>query len=97
MQITCRTNLDLCSCEIWPTVVQSQSIPRVGDYIESGYAWPGGVHLELKVCSVRWKVDMPSKQWFPEIELHLPSHFRTISDFYEWYGRVCGRGKSAFI
>lgn len=35
--------------------------------------------------------------YYPEIELHTRSPFQNLVEFYEWYGRITGRGKSAYI
>ena len=65
-------------------------------------------HLELEVVRVRWVYVRPAiwecslqsnVLWVPEIELHLPKNglFPNITAFYEWYGKITGRGKHAFI
>lgn len=100
--IVCHTNLDLCQCEVWPT--ELSEVPRVGDYIESAHRWQReqyDLHLELVVCAVRWKtrkgVVPTASQRMPHIEMTVPSRYKTMREFYEWYGRVCGRGVHAFI
>lgn len=110
ISIRCRTNLDLLPCEKWPD--ELEALPRVGDIIESAHAWDK-VHLQLTVASVRWehrkgKQDLGNRYgpaqiveidiWMPIIELHLPPrHFDNLHHFYDWYGKLTGKGKSYFI
>ena len=100
MYVICRTNLDLLPCEQWPTHLPV--LPNVGDHIESAYKW-GNKIVVLKVIGITWKLGHDYHQnpildnWYPEIELHLPSFWENISRFYEWYGQITGKGKSYFI
>ena len=103
--ILCHTNLDLDNRERWPS--ELLEVPRVGDEIESSFLWePGSGYasrLRLKVVSVTWRYGTDwakgnTPKWYPEVELHLPNPpFGTIKEFYEWYGRITGRGVHAFI
>jgi hypothetical protein len=108
MKIRCHTNLDLERCEAWPTDLPE--IPRVGDYIESSFRWKEeqlDCRLQLAVCAVTWEFcenqwdaafSKSCTSWEPRVELHLPPHrFENLTGFYEWYGRVTGKGKSAYI
>ena len=142
IDICCRTNLDLCATEQWPSKLPS--IPRIGDLIESNYEWNyknSLVRLELEAVRITWKIHkkyeeqikisqvknagysdaakiynqvaikyfgketylyelspMKEIEYYPEVELHLPKNrFLNLIDFYDWYGRVCGRGSGAFI
>jgi hypothetical protein len=103
MEVVCHTNLDLVKvAEKWPK--ELPVIPAVGNLILSANVWrtvdDDGVvregQLELEVCRVVWK---PSGHlWIPHIELHLPKgRFESIRSFYEWYGKITGRGVHAFI
>lgn len=99
--IVCNTNLDLLPAERWPETIPS--IPRVGDRIQSTHGWEykgQNVQLELEVVSITWKhvKHQGIVQWVPFVELHLPKNrFNTLVDFFEWYGRITGRGRSYFI
>lgn len=102
IKLHCRTNLDLDNREKWPE--QMPEIPRVGDIIQSNHRHTyngSSVALELVVVRVKWvpKTIGPNViEYRPEVELHLiPSRYSTITDFYAWYGRITGRGTSAFI
>ncbi len=62
--------------------------------------------VELEVVSVSWRASQhliykttPDKYgWIPFIELHLPKgRFENLTAFFEWYGKITGKGKSAFI
>ncbi len=92
MKVVCRTNLDLCGCERFPEDLPA--VPCVGDLIESKHEWPGGCHLRLKVCQITW---MYAGAWYPEIEMTIPRLHSDLRSFFEWYGRVTGRGVHAFI
>lgn len=107
LKVYFRTNLDLLPPDLnWPE--ELPEIPRVGDLIRSPQTWkydPGntiggqGV-LELEVCRITWKqFDNGVRNWWaPEIELHLPkSRWQSLTHFYEWYGKITGKGKSFFI
>ena len=101
MYVVCRTNLDLLPCEKWP--INLPALPNVGDHIESAYKW-GNKVVVLKVVRITWKYNINTCSvvdntidWYPEIELHLPSFWENISRFYEWYGQITEKGKSYFI
>lgn len=107
-QIVCHTNLDLCPCENWPT--ELPSVPCVGDLIESGHVWSyesgRSAILQLKVVRITWRAKIITNTvypythttWTPYVELHLErGQFENINQFYEWYGKITGRGKHAFI
>lgn len=64
--------------------------------------------LELRVVRVTWDAKqrtikdhlgcMNEDIWTPRVELHLPKgRWESITKFYEWYGRITGKGKSYFI
>lgn len=63
--------------------------------------------LELQVCGVRWRCHQPIDNggswpgvptWYAEVELHLPQHrFENIRHFYQWYGKITGKGMHAYI
>lgn len=69
--------------------------------------------LQLEVCRTVWKHRKSRKYreedgfteynegkniWYAEVELSLPrTRYGNMDQFYEWYGRVTGRGKHAFI
>ena len=104
--VVCHTNLDLLPCERWPKALPA--VPRVGDTIESGYHWKReqyALRLSLKVVAVRWCWSKsagrdefePADVYVPRVELHVPPPWTTLTEFYEWYGRVTGKGKSFFI
>lgn len=105
IEVYCHTNLDLERCEEWPKYLPA--LPRVGDYIESSHEWSKGCRLSLKVCAVRWEFrkrgswdheGQPQPEcWAPRIELSIPPLYKTITEFYEWYGRITGKGKGAYI
>lgn len=75
--------------------------------IQSDYrAGPYKSRLELAVVGIHWRVfrntedelDRSINRRYAELELHLPpSRFSNLTDFYEWYGKITMRGKSAFI
>ena len=105
VRIVCHTNLDLCNCESWPEMVPA--VPSVGDYIESAHIWKyegGDRVLELVVCSIIWRkaqspgLYLSKDEWYPRVELNLsPKRWENMTKFYEWYGKICGRGVHAFI
>lgn len=109
MRIICHTNLDLERCEVWPKDLPI--VPRIGDLIESAFGWKRCdskgwaypiVHLELEVVRVAWRYTTTDKfrtwDWEPRIELHLPKgRFESLTTFYEWYGKITGKGKAAYI
>lgn len=83
VSIYCRTNLDISSLEQWPEGLPC--CPRVGDQIDSGKTWAGGVHLSLEVVKVNFKYN-GAGVWRIEIELHLPKSWQlTIEQFEVWY------------
>jgi hypothetical protein len=64
--------------------------------------------LELAVVQVTWKWlgkdmwgnarEILEDVWSPEVELNLPPHrFENLTRFHEWYGKITGKGQSAFI
>lgn len=88
VKVFCRTNLDL-ERERWPDQLPFR--PNVGDSIESQTAWQGIRHLRLKVVAVTFTFrDIDREYWYAEVELHLPDHFKTISEFETWYGKLTG-------
>lgn len=101
MRVYCRTNLDLVrNAEKWPE--KMQHIPQVGDLIRSAYKWQNLYQVELEVCQITWVEKEQDhgvyKDWIPHIELRLPkSRFENLTAFYEWYGKITSKGKSAFI
>ena len=75
-----------------------------GNTISSG----AKVSLELQVCRVTWKAHAYGKnqytgakdgtEWIPHVELSMtPSRYSSMRDFYEWYGRITGKGVHTFI
>jgi len=92
MNVHCRTNLDLPG-EERPTDLPA--VPRVGDYIRSATDWPGGFHLQLRVCDVTW-VKHAHGGWLPVIELH-DGQRRSLRQFYRWYAPLVGKTVAAFI
>ncbi len=105
MRIHCFTNLDLLPCEKWPEDLPV--VPCVGDRIESGHKWKidgeGPAHaVELRVVMITWRLfpvtlGGPKSEWAPRVELHLPTYWENLTAFFTWYGKITGRGKSAFI
>lgn len=60
--------------------------------------------LILKVYKVTWKAHSRDSDyrdvatyWVPEVELNIPTYFENMKAFYEWYGKITGKGKSYFI
>lgn len=67
-------------------------MPAVGDLIQSATERRNGIRLELCVVRVTWRYreDGHFREWYPEIELHLPEHrFENILQFQNWYGYIC--------
>lgn len=104
----CSTNLDLRG-ESWPNILPA--LPRVGDRIQSATKHRS-FQLELEVHRVTFKqITMynQSKEWIPEIELHMTSFHKmliskdpnaatgSITAFYEWYAPLVGSYVGAFI
>ena len=105
MRVYFHTNLDLEHCEKFPDVPDS-CIPRVGDTIFSAHQWSGGTQLHLRVYEVWWTPiiknattygDKAGVEWEVRVELNIPTLFQNLTEFYEWYGRVTGKGKHAYI
>jgi len=86
VDVHCRTNLDV-DAERWPRILPFR--PNVGDSIESSVVYDGCGSLRLKVVAVTFLCH-DGDNWEAEVELHLPDHFQTISDFKEWYGKLRG-------
>ena len=103
MYVSIRTNLDLDGRDQFPN--DFPEVPKIGHYIESVYKYPSGTVLRLRVASVTWKTKKETSfgdevlVTYPEVELGVPRHFKSLNDFFEWYGgpRMTGRGKHAFI
>lgn len=78
------TNLDLAA-EVLPDWFAT--VPRVDDLVESETSHPlaPNFRLRLRVCSVVHVRGQVS------IELTVPSHFPTLTEFYRRYERVTGR------
>lgn len=98
MRVHCRTNLDdVMQCEKFPTVMDFR--PIVGDLIQSSSSWLHNgypVYLELKVVSTKIVCDPVSGRWYLEVELHLPSRFKSIADFENWYDYIRGKIDQAY-
>lgn len=108
IRIICHTNLDLEIGDKNGFPTQLPEVPKVGDSIESSVEWRNGARLRLKVVSVTWKYCKDPFQsrhdslagktnWYPEVELHIANPNWSIKDFYEWYGRITGKGAHAYI
>lgn len=112
MKLVCHTNLDLERCEKWPTELPEYprvgDLIESG-YL---WPYSGGRRIELSVVRVRWvyypvgtfchlsaeENTLSLGGWFPHVELHLPpSRFQSLKDFYDWYGRLTGKGRGAYI
>jgi len=97
ISVYCRTNLDLHQAERFPK--ELPSIPRVGDWIESGHTHKterGDFVLSLKVVEIRWEYRQRTDSWTPVVELH-DGRQRTIYDFYQWYAPLVGMHVGAFV
>lgn len=108
MVVVCHTNLDLRG-EKWPDCLDS--LPRVGDIIQSATERNGGFHLELEVCRVVWKHHKSVNEWIPHIELHMTSWQKQLTSpddewgkspgsiraFYHWYAPLVGTSVHYFI
>ena len=101
--IRCHTNLDLLPAERWPD--ELPAVPAEGQLIRSAHQWAHhdedgkSVHycyVELCVVRVTWYHD--GWNWVADVELHLPpSRFESLRTFYDWYGKITGRGAAYFI
>lgn len=69
---------------------------------------PCQTRLILQVYSIEWKyyssdtllyLGSSTKEgmWYPVVELNIPSYFENMRSFYEWYGKITGKGKHYFI
>lgn len=99
--IRIKTNLDLRN-ESWPDSLPG--VPRVGDHVLSNTK-RGEFRLALKVVRVTWAEDAV------EVELHMTDWQRglpappdvpdaengSMYAFYDWYARVVGTSRHAFI
>ena len=108
MKVQCFTNLDLLpGAERWPE--ELPACPAVGDLIQSGTVWKRpdeGIkcNLELVVCQITWMhrigdgfKNTPIDNWYPRIEMTVPSRFLNLRQFYEWYAKITGNSVSRFI
>jgi len=72
IDIYCRTNLDICKDEKWPTKIPE--VPFIGMHIVSEYG------IKLEVISVTYS----TKYKYYEVELHMPKYFKGMSiDYFE--------------
>jgi hypothetical protein len=94
MKVYCHTNLDLDN-EEWPS--ELPCLPQVGNLIQSRRERGTLEPLSLAVCRIRWIYSSTEGGYVAHIELHIPSIYANLSHFYEFYGRLTGRGKHAFI
>ncbi len=86
--IRCRTNLDDVGKEQWP--VRLHTVPRVGDFINSGTTHRDGCYVQLEVVAVTWIKD-GSTGWIAEVEMHLPKRWGNITEFQRWYDKIRGK------
>src|ERR1700682_3375474 len=60
--------------------------------------------VTLRVCRVTWKARECARptlychqsvpvEWIPEVALTMPLWFENMTGFYDWYGRITGKGK----
>lgn len=107
MKVFCHTNLDLHKAESWPK--ELESIPRVGDLIQSKFQHKPTFRLSLQVTCVHWEYYENTDSWIPCIELHMTDFQKklparregaaegSIIAFYEWYAPLTGGRVADYI